>query len=113
MGDTLRHSSYSRSRIPRQKRTIPIYGEKEDANKWFRCWNCGYICNSERDQLDTSEYGRAGITYSDTASTGTVLADDPYTGYWVLGGVFVFNSTGGAYPVVTGGCPFCGTKNWR
>lgn len=48
------------------KRTIPLKGtsspegvSQSDEGKWFRCWNCGWRCNIERDTLG-GENTRAG-----------------------------------------------------
>jgi hypothetical protein len=37
-----------------------LYGEKDDKSKWFRCWNCGAICDVTREKLDQGEYGKGG-----------------------------------------------------
>jgi hypothetical protein len=44
-----------RSRVHHDARTIPVKGTGEDAGKWFKCWTCGFICNSERDSLGGAE----------------------------------------------------------
>lgn len=46
-----RYGIFRQIRPPRQKRSILLPGDLEDAGKWFRCWNCGMPCNIERDQL--------------------------------------------------------------
>jgi hypothetical protein len=40
---------------------LSLYGEKTDTGKWFRCWNCGFRCNIDRDVLSAS-YNN-GISY--------------------------------------------------
>ena len=70
------------------KKTIRIRGVKEDTNKYFRCWNCGFVCDSQRDSL--GQYG--GVT------TGTYVDTDGVTKY---------------YPIVQSGCGFCGCTNYK
>lgn len=87
--DRSKHSKYSFRRLPSQKRAIPLYGERDDQNKYFRCWNCGFVCDSERDRL-----------HSGDSQANTVVPTS-------------FTDTGGAtlyYPNVTGACPFCGAQ---
>lgn len=96
MSDLSRHSSYSIRRLPKQKRTLPIYGEREDTGKWYHCWNCGFVCNIDRDRLATVSVGSgSGVVVKET----TIYIDDV--------AVIV------KYPDVTGGCPFCGSFNYR
>jgi rubrerythrin len=90
--DWSRHSVYSERKLPRQKRSLPIYGEREDANKYWHCWNCGFVCNIQRDTLDTGAHATAGV------SVGTFTDTDGSTHY---------------VTTITGGCPFCGTRNWK
>ena len=88
-----RYGIYRQSRPPRQKRTNLMPGDLEDSSKWFKCWNCGFPCNVDRDTLDQGEYGQAGNT------TPTSYTDvDAVTKY---------------KPNITKGCPFCGCTNYR
>ena len=65
-----RRSQYrNRSRLRNESRTIPLYGSVERGNglddgRYFRCWNCGFVCNEDRDSLGGSE-SRDGIYYED------------------------------------------------
>jgi len=38
-------------KLPKQSRTIPVKGGGEDRGRYFRCWNCGFICDTQRDNL--------------------------------------------------------------
>ncbi len=128
------------SRIPKESRTLaqwgdPIRGDGLDHGKWYRCWHCGFYCNSDRDALGDSQ-SRSGVVHED-------YAQQPDPGYnyaqneagiakdnqqAVLGGSIV------AYEVAAendaaadpksvrnairvsdkgSGCPFCFSKNWR
>lgn len=51
---------YSRTSLPKEKRTIPFWGAESSGGGWapgsdqsgilFKCWNCGFICNANRDE---------------------------------------------------------------
>ena len=135
-------------RIPRRSKTIAlkgssIHGDGEDDGKFFRCWNCGFICDVERDGLGDGE-SVSNISY-DTFETIYSTDDDstgrPGTGRPVGGSVDGHNdgiallqmATKRSGHVVlkvgadseastvrenyyqTGGhgCPLCHTQNWR
>lgn len=55
-----RNRKYYKTRLPREKRVISIFGAtayidgrvtKDQSNKFYRCWNCGFVCNTDRDKL--------------------------------------------------------------
>lgn len=83
-----RYSIYSHKRLPKEKRTIRLYGEGDDTNKYYRCWNCGFPCKTDRDSLGVDG----------TVTTETYVDTDAVTKY---------------KPVVIGGCPFCGCSTWK
>ncbi len=85
--DSSRYAVYKHTRLPREKKTIRIKGKDADANKWFRCWHCGFINNIECNEINTSEYARSGV-------------------------VVILNNDGVYVPTITGGCSFCGSKNY-
>ena len=65
MGKTYRNPR--RHILPKRSRTIPLFGTGDDAGKYYRCWNCGFICNAERDTLgDGNSYG--GDNHTDFAN---------------------------------------------
>ena len=90
--DKNRYGKYSEHKLKRDKRTIPMFGCKEDTNKYFRCWNCNFVCDKDRDVIEQGDYGTGGVV--PTAFTDT----DGTTSY---------------YPLVTKGCPSCGSTNYR
>jgi len=111
------------SQISKQSRTIPIhghadYGEGKDADRYFHCWNCGFICDVDRDALG-GPADRANIT------TEAYTQKDQYgeTAYHCQGAAgatqTICEAAGGTWsstryiPVVSSGCPMCGTLNWR
>ena len=123
------------SRIRKDSRTIPVDGSYErgggeDAKKWYRCWNCGFLCNVERDALGDSQ-SRSGAVYEDYAQQ-----PDPGYGYpqqetntlsnnqtATVDGLVVseLDPAGDAVGTKNAiwvsnksrGCPFCHTLNWR
>lgn len=55
-----RSIKYDRRRLPKEKRIRRIFGTasyingqvvKDQSNNMFRCWNCGFICNTDRNKL--------------------------------------------------------------
>lgn len=107
---------YHTKKVKKDSRTIPLHGDGEDTGKWYRCWNCGFICNEDRDDLGGSE-DRDGNSYK-------VVVSDPYrvgVNTAVLRSItntFVVVNTAIQYknmyyPVSNSGCPFCGCRNWR
>jgi hypothetical protein len=71
------------------KRTRAVYGTDDHANRYFRCQNCGFICDSKRDKTGD------GVGYT------VVQENDAYTEE--------LNYT----QLVNSGCPFCGCKNYK
>ncbi len=92
MSDRHRYTIYSEERLPKQKKTIRLRGEKDDTGKWYQCWNCGFPCKSDREIIQTGDQGRSGVT------TSTFTDTDGVTKY---------------YPVVFAGCAQCGCTNYR
>jgi len=70
-------------------RNRPMHGSGEDANKWHYCRVCGFPCNMDRDAL--GDQGQETIDVQSSVIAGS-------TAY---------------FPVVTSGCPFCGSRNWK
>ena len=111
-------------RLPKESKTIPLKGNKvrgngEDFGKYYRCWHCGFTCNVERDSLGDSQ-SRSGVS-------SELYTPVTYDGRAVLGGdiqhfhtALETDSDGNPKelweyykPVITGGCPMCGSMNWR
>jgi hypothetical protein len=55
-----RYVRYDKRRLPREKRVIKLFGAtsyiagkvvKDQSNTLYRCWNCGFVCHSDRDKL--------------------------------------------------------------
>ena len=126
-----------KTRIPKQSRTIPVrghkdYGDGQDAGKYWRCWNCGFICDVERDELGDSEstdgvshtiYNAqytGGLTdamiHGDNNGVALLTMASARSGHVLLELDAAGDPKGVRLnwtPDVTSGCPFCGTRNWR
>jgi hypothetical protein len=117
-------------KLRKESRTLPLKGKGDDAGKYFKCWNCGFICDSDRDELGDSESG-AGDDHTDYHGLTTIAAN-PGTSDLVakqicLGGNQHYQTLQSVLTLdgsnkqinhshlsdVSRGCPFCGTTNWR
>ena len=118
------------SRRPRKvARRIPVKGQRDDKGRYFRCWNCGFVCDAQRDQLGGPE-DRSGVSHSNfivADNLGYQFGDselDAQISLEAIGlhfeSVSVSQSNGDPQPSrqdikpdIGGGCPLCGTLNWR
>jgi hypothetical protein len=135
-----RSRHYYQGRIPRQKRKLPIFGSvsyingspvKDQSNKLFRCWNCGFPCNSDDNATgDGAGYrivDRVDSIYLDTNSSSieypqsngifAIMIEDELITTPLLSKI---DSEGNPVePIhslskeVFSGCPMCGTRNWK
>lgn len=124
--------SYRRSRkLPKESRRIPLKGDKyrgngEDHGRYYRCWNCGFVCDSDRDALGDGNSGN-GVTHIDYVINAQGGSGDPLTSLATLDGdvnhyhvALEIGSDGEPkvirhdyQTVINSGCPFCGSLNWR
>lgn len=95
-----------------------IRGDGEDAGKYYKCWNCGFTCNVDRDALGDSE-SEANITptaytqvdqYGDTKYHCQGAAGATQTICEAAGGTW---SATRYQPEGSGGCPLCHSPNYR
>ena len=113
--------------LPKRSRTRPVYGRGDDRHRFFRCWNCGFICDSQRDELgdNNSSAGDDHTDFHNLANANPQLNN--------AGRICCLGGDIGHYHVamkkgadgepkkvvhihttdVSRGCPFCGTTNWR
>jgi hypothetical protein len=136
-----RYTRYDKRRLPVQKRTIPIFGAasyidgrvvKDQSDTFFRCWNCGFICRTDRDKLgngvgyvvkdqaDVPSYLNLGASAfefpgSDNGRDVRLAVEDGATM-----NLMQLDSDGNPvtvmhnfYSKVTSGCPFCGTRQYK
>lgn len=120
----MRYTKPSKWRLPKEARSIPVRGKGDDAGKYFECWNCGFICNIDRDDSSGSTAGDNHIDYSSPAlgyvesgeGDRIMTLDSPNFYHTMLEP----GSDGEPKTIVhshltniTKGCPFCGTTNYR
>ena len=116
-------TSRTNTRIHKDSRTIPIWGSPTrgdglDHGKWFRCWNCGFLCNKDRDALGDSQ-SRDGVVIEDYAQNpeGRNFTGDAILGLGVIASETDSEGDPIRYPLMIStkstGCPFCHTLNWR
>lgn len=119
-----RRANARRRKIGKEFKTIPVAGNSvrgngEDSGKYFRCGNCGFICDSTRDKRARTINSVEIVEF--TPNSYPIPGDASA----VLGGIdklFVSNkltadgSIAQPYmnymPQVNGGCPMCGTQNY-
>lgn len=71
--------AYHTSKVSTHKRSRFIRGEFEDRNRYFRCWNCGFIIDSTRLSVDPE---RSGLEYTATYTAGNpILSGDSLLTY--------------------------------
>ena len=65
---------FKKTHLPKQRRTIPLPAsdrnsgrEVIDAGKYYRCWNCGWICNVDRDALSEQGNGSNPVAVPEMA----------------------------------------------
>ena len=124
---------FRKSRYRKQIRTIPIRANDGDSGRelidkgsYFRCWNCGFICDVRRDEL--SKDGRRGTVLTEGTSTSYgdttlnyAVGDSVNIGAGV-GHDIVLAEVGPdgtpvtvmhSYTVGGSGCPMCHTRVWK
>ena len=119
---TNRYGIHVQQRLPKRKRTIPLQGDLEDSGRYYRCWNCGFINDIERNQVGDGD----GTTQLDAPeiAMGSILTDDVLSGVIILDDMFTLLENGSdGNPVTTyrhnnylkviGGCSLCGSRNYR
>lgn len=106
-----------RSRKPRKdSRTKKVHGTNDDAGKWYRCWNCDFLCNEDRDDLGGAA-DKDGVVHTVQASTPYRVGIYTATLRSNTNTFAVVNPSQQAQnihtPLSNSGCPFCGCRNWR
>lgn len=116
-----------RNKLPRDIRAKFLVDETStDNGVFYHCGNCGFLCNDKRDSLGGNNSGSA-INHSDfTTQSAGIMPGVPQTAITFVACVqtsiagVALNSSGNAKTVVhnhravvSGGCPLCGSLNWR
>lgn len=122
---------YHKRRIPSRSRTLPIYGDPIkgnglDAGKYYRCWNCGFVCNVDRDALGDAQ-SRSGVVVTDFVETPERAEQGILASLATLGDINHFhvamkNGIDGSPKAIRhsqmvaeggSGCPLCHSLNYR
>lgn len=114
-------------KLPKQSSTIPVKGVGDDAGKWFRCWNCGFMCNVDRDKL-SGDKSLSGVVLMEYVAIPDTYGD-PLAAYACLDGCESFFHTTPKMKAdgtpqeekhtlapsseLSSGCPQCHSLNWR
>jgi hypothetical protein len=117
-----RYTTYSKMRLPKKRRRIVLQGSFEDTNKHIRCWNCGFIVDTERDMGDPGRTGNyeTDMVVSTQPRTGSGLDTNIYGDTLNMVGTLIANGPDGnpvtdyyspRIPQVSRGCPLCGVSN--
>ena len=136
-----RFIKYDKRRLPRQKRTIRLFGAvaydqsghpvKDQSDKLYRCWHCGHLCNEQHSNIKLGD--GVGFYITDKAeeySPNNAAFQYPNENPMQSCSIFIntastprlmqLDSVGTQMTVVhnntqivTQGCPLCGCKNYR
>jgi len=91
----------------------PERGDGQDNGKYYECWNCGFVCDIDRDATgDAQSTSRINLKPYDLLDEyGDSVADTGGTKHTIFEGEGY--TTVRYVPEVEKGCPFCGTLNWK
>jgi hypothetical protein len=115
-----RYTTYSTKHWPTRRRRIDIPGSFEDKGKYIRCWNCGFIVDTDRDMGDQNQSGNYETDMVVESQSRTGSGSDTLISMDTLGmvGVLLKNDGQDGNPVtkyytpripqVSKGCPLCG-----
>jgi hypothetical protein len=116
------YTTYHKTRLPKRKRTIRLKGSFEDKGKYIRCWNCGFIVDTDRDLGDPERsgcYQTDATVYAQTLGMGGSNVESTLDGLDMIGVLIQNDNTGSPItsyytprlPEVSKGCPLCGCSN--
>ena len=94
-----RYGEFGSKRLPHLKKTVRVDTTCPDEKKYFKCWYCGFVLNSDRDSVHEGE----GLTYLENNGA---FQDNAFQSD-------AFDTVEYIVPEVTGGCPLCGCLNAR
>lgn len=116
----MREGRFGSTRIRKEKRSIPVPGQGTDEGRYFKCWNCGFVCDIQKNALDT---GRAGNSHTPATLTPGRYVGDAASVKFRVGRPIILrelDSIGNQKAIyiqrsvtVSSGCPFCGTHAWK
>lgn len=116
-----------KNRLPKEFRVKLIVDETDtDNGSFYHCGNCNFVCNDKQDSLGGSKSGDAIGRTDFTIQSAGIISGDAKTAVSLLVNIpesmasLAVDSSGNPKTVVhhhvaavSGGCPFCGSKNWR
>lgn len=115
-----------KNRLPKFRRTIPVKGIEEDQDKYFRCWNCGFICKVGRDALNDGPVGITPSVVDPNVADCRPVSGDSFSVMLLNDGhgrsfcLMQLDAAGDPKEIyvpraatVTSGCPQCGIHTWR
>jgi hypothetical protein len=118
-----RYIKYDRRQLPCRKKAIPRNWADTQDGKFYRCWNCGFTCNTDRDKLGS---GDGYVTTDAILATDLVLfsgnlkANTLSVSMTTDLSLVEVDSNGDAKifkrnfcTTITAGCPFCGCKAYK
>lgn len=123
----MREHRYRNPRISKDSRIIPIYGSSvkgdgTDADRFYKCWNCGFICDTQQDALGDAN-SRSGVAIFDNIESPDRYGSGNLASLATLGGsISVMENGIDSQPKAIRhsqisksgtGCPLCHTRNWR
>ena len=120
----MRFTKTSKQRLPKESRTLPIKVGGTENGKIFRCWNCNFICNTDRDDSSGStagdnhlDYISRSLGYGENGEADKMITVDEFDFYHAI---MEADADGTEKTMVhdhitnvTKGCPMCGTTNYR
>jgi hypothetical protein len=102
-----RYGKYSKSTLPKEKKTIRLQGSLEDSGVWYRCWHCGFINKDGR----SSEGEYSGVNVEES---GTHYWQDRDNGPAFINRMTnIWDDHTFISIDVFGGCSFCGCTSWK
>jgi hypothetical protein len=132
---------YDKRRLPRERRSISIFGatayidgkiSKDQSGKFYRCWNCGFVCNTDRDKLGdgvgfyitdepdlySNNQGSVAFQYpcsNASQESATICVTKPSTVRLIQldSNGDLMEAIHNNVSVITSGCPSCGCKNYK
>ena len=136
-----RYRKYYPRRLPKEKRQIPIFGStayisgqvaEDQSNKFYRCWNCGFLCNTSKDKLGDG----VGYYVTDAPETyynnnGSAAFQYPCSNASLNAAMIMVTTVStprlikldnvgnpltvkhNNYEVITSGCPACGCRAYK
>ena len=117
-----RYIRTQRTKLPKHKQSRHLFGSFEDKNRWIKCWNCGFVIDTQRlsksDQMVFSvtdyPFENTDVALSDELSVKITMDEIDMVGTMLQNGPDGLPVTDYYTPRIckpAKGCPMCGTVN--